>query len=43
MNGTNHLQIVLNANSVNMFKNKVDIYLRRAGYEQMNENMLDSR
>ena len=25
MNGTNHLQIVLNANSVNMFKNKEDI------------------
>ena len=30
MNGTNYLQMV--AGSVNMFKNKVDTYLRRADY-----------
>ena len=30
MNGTNYLHIA--ANSVNMFKNKVDTYLRRADY-----------
>ena len=31
MNGTN-CQNCVNASSVNMFKNKIDIYLIRAGY-----------
>ena len=34
MKGTNYLDCV-NVSSVNMFKNKIDKYLRRAGYTQM--------
>ena len=34
MNGTNYLDCVI-ASSVNMFKNKVDTYLRRVGYTLM--------
>ena len=32
MNGTNCQMIVFNASSVNMFKNRIDRYLIRAGY-----------
>ena len=32
MNGTNYLQNCVTASSVNVFKNKVDTYLRRVDY-----------
>ena len=34
-------QICVNASCANMFKNKVDIYLRRAGYTLMAKRNLD--
>ena len=37
INGCNKLSMdCITASSMNMFKNKVDTYLRRAGYMQMN-------
>ena len=41
MNGTN-CQMIVNASSVNMFKNRIDRYLVRAGYTYMRK-LLDSR
>ena len=42
MNGTNCQMINVNASSVNMFKNRIDRYLIRAGYTQMRK-LLDSQ
>ena len=41
MNGTDYPADCVGASSVNMFKNKIDMYLRRAGYILIDR--LDSR